>query len=212
MTALDFGPIIVYNASGMRDSERIGQKMKEKLAIFDLDGTLFDTVPANFAAYRGVLEKYGFTIDQDYFATRCNGRYYKDFLPEIIGEDPILMEQIHEEKIATYPQYYSHIRENKGLFSLLDALSHQYHIALVSTAAKKSVYEILELFQKTHVFDLILTQAEIPRNKPAPDGFLMAMEHFSSKPENTVIFEDSPQGIAAAKAAGAQYFVVKEIL
>ena len=186
--------------------------MKEKLAIFDLDGTLFDTVPANFAAYQGVLKKYGFQIDRDYFAKHCNGRYYKDFLPEIIGEAPELLDIIHREKIAVYPQYYSHIRENKGLFSLLEGLSSTYNIALVSTAARKSVYDILELFGKISVFDLILTQAEIPRNKPAPDGFLMAMEHFSCKPENTIIFEDSPQGIAAAKAAGTQYFVVKEIL
>lgn len=186
--------------------------MKNKLAIFDLDGTLFDTVPANFSAYAEVLERYGFTIDQDYFATRCNGRYYKDFLPEIIGQDPVLLEAIHNEKIATYPNHFTKIRENKGLFALLEDLSSTYNIALVSTAAKKSVYEILDLFGKVTSFDLILTQAEIPRNKPAPDGFLMAMEHFSCKPENTIIFEDSPQGIAAAQAAGAQYFVVKEIL
>ena len=37
--------------------------MKNKLAIFDLDGTLFDTVPANFAAYERVLRKYGFSLD-----------------------------------------------------------------------------------------------------------------------------------------------------
>lgn len=186
--------------------------MKKKLAIFDLDGTLFDTVPANFAAYAGVLEQYGFSIDRDYFAQHCNGRYYKDFLPEIIGEDPVLLEAIHKEKIASYPGYFSHIRENKGLFALLEALSAQYHIALVSTAAQKSVYEILELFQRTSAFDLILTQAEVPRKKPAPDGFLMAMEHFSCKAEDTIIFEDSPEGIAAAKAAGAQCFIVREIL
>ena len=186
--------------------------MKEKLAIFDLDGTLFDTVPANFSAYAEVLRKYGFTIDQEYFAARCNGRYYKDFLPEIIGDDPVLLETIHNEKITAYPKHFTKIRENTGLFALLEGLSATYNIALVSTAAKKSVYEILELFGKVASFDLILTQAEIPRNKPAPDGFLMAMEHFSCTGENTIIFEDSPQGIAAAQSAGAQYFVVKDIL
>ncbi len=186
--------------------------MKEKLAIFDLDGTLFDTVPANFSAYAEVLQKYGFTIDQEYFAARCNGRYYKDFLPEIVGDDTALWETIHNEKIEIYPKHYGKIRENKGLFALLEGLSPTYNIALVSTAAKKSVYDILNLFGKISAFDLILTQAEIPRNKPAPDGFLMAMECFSCKPENTLIFEDSPQGIAAAKSAGAQYFVVRDIL
>ncbi len=186
--------------------------MKKKLAIFDLDGTLFDTVPANFAAYEAVLRNHGFSIDQAYFAAHCNGRYYKDFLPEIMGEDPGLLETVHREKIEVYPQYFPQIRENKGLFSLLESLSGTHHIALVSTAARKSVYAILELFGKAPVFDLILTQAEVPRKKPAPDGFLMAMEHFSCLPEDTIIFEDSPEGIAAAKAAGVQCFIVKDIL
>lgn len=185
--------------------------MKHKLAIFDLDGTLFDTVPANFAAYESVLKKYGFPLEEDYFAKHCNGRYYKDFLPEIIGQDQALLEQIHKEKIATYPAFFPKIRENLGLFGLLEALSQEYHIALVSTAARESVYAILELFHRREQFELILTQAEVPKKKPAPDGFLMAMEHFSVSPAQTVIFEDSPEGIAAAKACGAQCFVVHSI-
>ncbi|MBR4307998.1 MAG: HAD-IA family hydrolase [Oscillospiraceae bacterium] len=186
--------------------------MKHKLAIFDLDGTLFDTVPANYGAYNAVLNNHGFSIDEEYFSQHCNGRYYKDFLPEIIGDDPELLETVHKEKIASYPRYFSKIRENKGLFDLLDTLSGEYHIALVSTAARKSVYEILELFGKTEAFELILTQGEVPRKKPAPDGFLMAMEHFSCTGKDTIIFEDSPEGIAAAKAAGAQCFIVREIV
>lgn len=185
--------------------------MKNKLAIFDLDGTLFDTVPANFAAYEQVLRKYGFSLNEAYFAKHCNGRYYKDFLPEIIGSDPELLERIHQEKIACYPEFFPKIRENRALFSLLEALSPTYYIALVSTAAKKSVYEILELFHRKDCFELILTQAGVPRKKPAPDGFLMAMEHFSLSSEQTIIFEDSPEGIAAAKASGAQCFVIPSI-
>ena len=185
--------------------------MKNKLAIFDLDGTLFDTVPANYAAYESVLKKYGFSLEETYFAKHCNGRYYKDFLPEIIGSDPVLLEQIHKEKIAVYPDFFPKIRENRGLFDLLETLQKDYHIALVSTAAKPSVYAILELFQRSSCFELILTQAEVPKKKPAPDGFQMAMAHFSIPAENTVIFEDSPEGIAAAKACGAQCFVIQSI-
>lgn len=184
---------------------------KNKLAIFDLDGTLFDTVPANYAAYAAVLGKYGFPLEEDYFAKHCNGRYYKDFLPEIIGGDPALLEKIHKEKIALYPEFFPKIRENLGLFGLLEALKKEYHIALVSTAAKQSVYAILELFHRKDAFELILTQAEVPRKKPAPDGFLMAMEYFSVAAKDTVIFEDSPEGIAAARACGAQCFVVQSI-
>ena len=62
------------------------------------------------------------------------------------------------------------------------------------------------------MFDLILAQEDVPRKKPAPDGFLLAMEHFGISPENSLIFEDSPEGIAAARAAGAPFLLVKDIL
>jgi len=185
--------------------------MKERLAIFDFDGTLFDTVPANSAAYGEALSAHGFSMDEEYFAQYCNGRYYKDFLPPIIGSDEALLEAIHREKTACYPKYLDRVRENRPLFDLLRSLRPTYHTALVSTAAKESVMKVLELFDRTGDFDLILTQQDVPKKKPAPDGFFMAMAHFGIPAENTVVFEDSEEGIAAAKASGAAYFIIRDI-
>lgn len=186
--------------------------MKEYLAIFDFDGTLYDTVPANYAAYRDTLAAHGFVLDETYFKQQCYGRHYKDFLPAIIGPDEALLDIIHREKLACYPQQFSHVRENKALFHLMDALRATHHIALVSTASRSGLMAILERFGRVGAFDLILAQQDIPRNKPVPDGFLMAMEHFGVDPAHTIIFEDSESGIAAAKASGAPYLVVQEIL
>lgn len=186
--------------------------MKKNLAIFDFDGTLYDTVPANYAAYQETLAAHGFSLDITYFKQYCYGRHYKDFLPPIIGSDEELLNIIHKEKIACYPRQFDHVRENKSLFSLMHALRATHYIALVTTATKSGVMAILERFRRMEDFDLILTQEDIPKNKPAPDGFLMAMEHFGVGPEPTIIFEDSESGIAAAKASGAAYLVVREIL
>ena len=185
---------------------------KDRLAIFDLDGTLFDTAPANFAAYQHALHNHGFSLDEETFFKRCNGRYYKDFLPPIIGRDEQLLEIIHKEKTASYPQYFHRMRENRALFDLLDTLRPVYHTALVTTASKPSVMAILDCFNKRDKFDLILTQQDVVHKKPAPDGFLMAMQHFDIPAEKTIIFEDSDEGIAAARACGAAYFLVQEIL
>lgn len=185
--------------------------MKECLALFDFDGTLYDTVPANYAAYRDTLERHGFTLDETYFKEQCYGRHYKDFLPPIIGPDRELLDVIHREKLACYPGQLNQVREHTALFDLLHALRPTHHTALVTTASKSGVMAILELFGRTGEFDLILTQQDIPKNKPAPDGYLMAMEHFGIPAERTIIFEDSESGIAAARASGAPYLVVREI-
>ena len=185
--------------------------MKERLAMFDFDGTLYDTVPANYAAYRDTLARHGFTLDETYFKEQCYGRHYKDFLPPIIGSDEHLLDVIHREKLANYSEQLTLVREHTALFDLLHTLRTTHYIALVTTASKSGVMSILEQFGRTGEFDLILTQQDIPKNKPAPDGYLLAMEHFGIPAQRSIIFEDSESGIAAARASGAPYLVVQDI-
>ena len=59
--------------------------MKTKLAIFDLDGTLYDTRMTNYLSYRDALRQYNLELDYDYFSKYCNGRHYTEFLPQIMG-------------------------------------------------------------------------------------------------------------------------------
>lgn len=182
--------------------------MKKRLAIFDFDGTLYDTVPANAAAYAAALARCGVRLDTAYFSEHCNGRYYRDFLPELLGQDEARIRQVHEDKIAVFSQYYPLVRPNAALFALLDTIAPAYHIALVSTASRQGVMDILRRFGHTEKFELILTQQDVPRKKPAPDGFLAAMAHFGVAAADTIVFEDAPEGIEAARRAGAQCLAV----
>ena len=188
--------------------------MKQRLAIFDFDGTLYDTVPANFAAYQEALARQGVALEQDYFAAYCNGRYYRDFLADLLpaGAPPEVFEQVHRDKIAAYPRYYDRIVENAALFDILEALSATYHIALVSTANRSSVLDVLTKFGRLSAFELVLAQQDVPKKKPAPDGFLLAMAHFGIPPERAIVFEDSPEGLQAAAAAKISCLRVDAIL
>ena len=73
----------------------------------------------------------------------------------------------------------------------------------MTTASKTNVIEMLEHFGVSDRFELILTQEDIVKSKPDPEGFLKAMEHFGIEPSDTVIFEDSDTGIEAAMRSGA---------
>ncbi len=181
---------------------------KKYLAIFDLDGTLFDTGDVNYHAYKQALEEEGVGLTREDYLDKYNGRHYTDFLPEILPDNETV-ERVHERKKLLYTENLFRAKENLHLFNMIEALSPDYHIALVTTANKKNATEILENFGRADTFEYILTGEDLTKVKPDPAGFLMAMEHFGVSAENTVIYEDSATGLAAAMASGAAVMAVK---
>lgn len=185
----------------------ITSREKKCLALFDLDGTLFDTGDVNFSAYEAALKAYGFHLDRDYFLNRCNGKHYTEFLPDIMGGTEY-MEEVHRKKKELYRQNLDLARPNLHLFWLIREMAACYHTAVVTTASRKNTMEILQHFQYMDYFEKIISQEDITKSKPDPQGYLLAMEQFHVLPENTVIFEDSEAGIAAARATGAAVMIV----
>ena len=72
-----------------------------KLAIFDMDGTLYNTNDVNYFAYKEALEKYNISIDYEYYCNYCNGRQYSVFIPPLVNGD--------KDKIK-YIQLFKHQR------------------------------------------------------------------------------------------------------
>lgn len=180
----------------------------KKLAIFDLDGTLFDTKDVNYHAYKEAISEFGYQIDYEYYCNYCNGRHYTDFLPQITTNNEEILTKMHKLKKIAYKKYLNKAVPNEHLFDLINLMNDKYYIALVTTASRSNCYEILEAFEVKGYFDLILTHEDITKVKPDPEGFLKAMDYFKVKKDNTIIFEDSDVGIKAAKSSGAKVMIV----
>lgn len=181
---------------------------KGKLALFDLDGTLFNTNEVNYLAYKEALTQYGFDFKREYWYQNCIGRHYKDFLADIDITDEKDLQGIHKLKKQAYKKFLSHAKENRHLFEIMELIRSNYYIVLVTTASRKNVEDILNEFNKLQIFDKIFTQEDVSKMKPNPEGYLKAMRYFNIKPEDTIIFEDSEAGLEAAKSSGAYYFKV----
>ena len=181
-----------------------------KLALFDLDGTLFDTEKANYLAYRKACNDIcGVIITEDFFHEQCMSRNYKEFLP-LAGVTADKFHDIHECKKKIYPDFFPSIRKNESLFSMAELMkSAGTFLSLVTTASRRNTLDILEHFGCTDFFDLLVTQEMVTELKPSPQAYLYAMEHFSVSPEQCVIFEDSETGITAARKSGAAVYCVK---
>lgn len=180
----------------------------KKLALFDLDGTLFDTRDVNFHAYRYSLSQENIELNYNYFCNECNGRHYKYFLPELNITDELTIQRIHNCKKNMYSAFLSYARMNTHLFQLIEIMQESYQCAVVTTASKKNTEEILAFFKKQNLFDQLFTQEDIVRPKPDPEGFLSAMKYYAVSSKDTIIFEDSDVGIQAARATGATVMIV----
>ena len=177
-----------------------------KLIIVDLDGTLFDTKDVNYHAYKDAIAPYGYDIDYHYYCDFCNGRHYLDFLPQITTEDEAVLTAMHKAKKMAYKKHLHRAVLNQGLVDIIRLMRSEYKTAVVTTASKENCEDILKEFHLEGLFDLVLTHDDIAKSKPDPEGFLKAMDLLDAKPEETIIFEDSDVGLAAAERSGAFYY------
>ena len=185
--------------------------LKNELAIFDLDGTLFDTKDVNYNAYQNAIKMVEIDVKIDYndFCNLYNGKNYRDFLPKIIPDiTEEQMKNIHNFKKNIYTKYLDKAKKNNLLFAILQEMKESFFLSIVTNASKKNVNEILEKFSVKDLFDLLITQEDIKNPKPSAEGFIKAMDYFNISKENTIIFEDSKIGIQAAINSGANYVKV----
>ncbi|MEJ6455957.1 HAD family hydrolase [Fusobacterium nucleatum] len=185
--------------------------LKNKLAIFDLDGTLFDTKDVNYNAYQNAIKMVEIDVKIDYndFCNLYNGKNYRDFLPKIIPDiTEEQMKNIHNFKKNIYTKYLDKAKKNNLLFAILQEMKESFFLSVVTNASKKNVNEILEKFSVKDLFDLLITQEDVKNPKPSAEGFIKAMDYFNISKENTIIFEDSKIGIQAAINSGANYVKV----
>ena len=178
---------------------------KKFLAVFDMDGTLFDTRKTNFLAYKDAIKEVaGRSIEYNLFNKISNGQSYKKFIPEIIGkisnED---LEKIHVLKKNFFQQYLKFVIKNDHLFRIILAIKDTYIIALATTASKQNANEILIFFKVRDLFEIVVTQEDVVNLKPNPECFTNIMREVDIEPANTLIFEDSIVGMKAARLSKA---------
>lgn len=181
-----------------------------KLAMFDLDGTLFDTNKANYLSYKEACN--GFCdVSEDFFYEHCMGKNYRTFLPLLGVEDKENIELIHKRKSDNYKSFFSFIRPNFSLLNIAELFKKNgIKIAIITTASRNNTSVLLKFFDYDDFFDLVVTQEMTDKTKPFPDGYLYAMKYFHCTPDESIIFEDSDVGLQAAlKTQTAVYKIVR---
>jgi phosphoglycolate phosphatase len=181
-----------------------------RLVVFDLDGTLVDSVPDLAAAVDGALRDLEFPAAGE---TRVhdwvgNGslKLMERALADVLGETPsaALLTQAHEAFLDHYGRDpSSRTRLYPGVREGLDALRDKGMIlALVTNKPYAFIAPILDSMGLTPYFGLCLGGDSLPEKKPHPGPLWQVAAHFDVAPQACLMVGDSRHDIAAGKAAG----------
>lgn len=170
--------------------------------FFDLDGTLADTLDANVEAYKKAIQEIGKNVTTEQLTEVFGMRYdvfLKQFFPEISDAE---IEKVRELKGKYYPDFLHLSKPHNQLIDFIKTLRDDHVTVLVTMAQRKNAVAVLESMNIENLFDFIITGEEVQNPKPHPESYLKALEVSGVKPDQALAFEDSPSGIASAKAAG----------
>ena len=177
-----------------------------KAIIFDLDGTLVDSLPYHHESWRiffknNNLEEHDFSeVLKEYkgggtlelMTSVFGDMYTKDELKKMTDDKEIIFRDIYKSKI--YPieglkQFLDNLKENNILLSI------------GSNAIRKNVLMTIEELSITNYFSSIICGDEVSRGKPDPEMFVKTLSNLNVSRNECIIFEDSIEGVKAAKNA-----------
>jgi HAD superfamily hydrolase (TIGR01509 family) len=183
--------------------------MKIKALLFDFDGLILDTETPEFQVWQSIYREYGHEFSAEKWGQIVGGWGISDFdaarhLAELAGDG------LNAEELRA-----RHRSESDALTLLqpvlpgvVDYLDEARRLDLCLAIASSSPHSWVDtnltrlgLFDR---FDTIVCADDVPpgRTKPNPDLFLLALKRFAVQPSEAIVFEDSPNGVKAAKTAG----------
>lgn len=172
--------------------------------VFDNDGLLLDTEPCWTRAEVAVFERHGHEFDLEAkralvgTAPETAARVLERLL-ELPGRGGELSAELYAlalEEIA------ASAAPRPGAVELLDALGGRWPVAVASNSPRTHLLAGLNRTGLADRFDAVLGVEEVADPKPAPDLYLRACELLGATPTRSLALEDSPPGVAAARAAG----------
>lgn len=178
--------------------------MKNLGVLWDMDGVIVDTGKFHFLSWMKTFEESGVPFDEKVF-NRTFGMNNTDILEWVLGykPDPDEIARVSDRKESIFRQLITGKAELlPGIKKWLDYFNENgAKQAIASSAPIKNIEVLLDELSINHLFDVIVSGAELP-GKPNPDVFLKAAEAIGIPPERCIVIEDAIAGVEGAKRAG----------
>jgi beta-phosphoglucomutase family hydrolase len=187
--------------------------MQPQALIFDLDGTLADTMPAHYLAWQTALQSTGLTFTEEKFYS-CGGMAtYK--IVELLCKEQGIDADAHAVAKDKYEAFFPHIASVQRIDTVV-AIAEEHHGKLpmaIATGGRRPVAEqTIAQVGIGHLFSELVSADDVDHHKPHPETYLRAAELLGVDPTQCVAYEDADPGVVSAREAGMQVVDVRELL
>jgi beta-phosphoglucomutase family hydrolase len=174
-----------------------------KAWLFDCDGTIADSMPLHYIAWKRALGEWGCEFPESTFYA-WGGRPVVEIIRSLNEQHGLEMpiEEVAARKESLYYEALPYLEAVPEVLMHIEAQHGRIPFAVVSGSTRESVTESLRTLQLLDRFETLVCAGDYTHGKPHPEAFLLAAERLGVAPENCLVFEDTEMGIEAATAAG----------
>jgi len=171
--------------------------------LFDCDGTIADSMPLHYIAWKQALGEWGCEFDEKLFY-EWGGMPIVEIVATLNRQRGLSMpvEQVAHRKENLYFRLLPQLKAVPEVLEHIEARHGQIPFAIVSGSALDSVTASLGKLGLLDRFDTLVCAGDYQRSKPHPEGFLLAASRLGVAPRSCLVFEDTAMGIEAATSAG----------
>lgn len=181
-----------------------------KLIVFDCDGVMFDSKQANIQFYNHLLSHFSQPLMNKDAEEYVHMSSVADSINYIFQNAPhIAREEIkryHSE--ISYEPFLQYMKMESDLVDFLETTQKNYRLA-ISTNRSDTMIPLLQEHNLEHYFGKVVTAITAKRPKPAPDGLLEILEHFSCDPSESIFIGDSIFDLQQASACQVDLIAFK---
>jgi|SRR5205807_7560090 len=171
--------------------------------LFDCDGTIADSMPLHYLAWRTALAEWNCSFSEDLFYAWAGFAVAKiiSILNEKHGLD-MPVEEVARRKEELYLEAIPNLRAVPEVLEHINLQYGRIPLAVVSGSTRESVSASLRFLHLLDKFETLVCAGDYKEGKPDPEAFLIAAARLKVKPESCLVFEDGELGMVAAEAAG----------
>ncbi len=176
-----------------------------KALIFDLDGTLADTMPLHLKGWQEACRQFGIGMTPAFLRSLTGTPALKiaeKILKEYGNDDADAPEALFRKKIEYFYSVQDQVKEIKPVADIVRKYYGKLPMAVGTGGFREAVYNTLSAIDMTRYFDVIVTSGDVKNYKPHPETFLKCAWLMNIEPRYITVFEDGDFGLDAARAAG----------